>query len=53
MGPCCLHLATNAQDGNDKLHLLPASDEVLLKYHPPLRIGQGEEASYLNETITF
>lgn len=46
MGPCCLCLAANAQDDNDKLQLLPASDEVLLKYHPPVRIGQGEETNH-------
>lgn len=43
MGPSCLCLATNAQDENDKLQLFPASDEVLLKYHPPLIKTKGQE----------
>lgn len=41
-------LATNAHDENDKLQLFPASDKVLLKYHPPLTKtkGQGEGTDY-------
>lgn len=49
----CLCLATNAQDENDKLQLFPASDEVLLKYHPPLikTKGQGEKTNYCVKSI--
>lgn len=34
MGPCCLQLATNAQDDNGKLRLLPASDKGFIKVSP-------------------
>lgn len=36
-------LATNTHDENDKLKLFPASDKVLLKYHPPLVETKGQE----------
>lgn len=35
-GPARLCLATNTHDEKDKFKLFPASDKVLLKYHPPL-----------------
>lgn len=48
MGPSCLLcLAANAQDENDKLQLFPASDEVLLKYHPPLIQTKGQEETIM------
>lgn len=51
-GPARLCLATNTHDEKDKFKLFPASDKVLLKYHPPLveTQSQGKEQTIIHYT---